>query len=69
MRIEVQFMMLFRQEVPRYGLQRKRIEMQSEEKFRSKVLNTWIELGEKLLSDVPPDAPEEITRHLKGKKK
>ena len=43
--------------------------MQSEEKFRSKVLNTWIELEEKLLSDVPPDAPEEITRHLKGKKK
>ena len=68
MRIEVQFMMLFRQEVPRYGLQRKRIEMQSEERFRSKILNTWIELGEKLLSDVPPDVPEEITRHLKRKK-
>ncbi len=58
--IEVKFRMLFRQKEPRHGLKGDRIEMQSKEGLCSKVLKTWMELEEKLLSDVPPDAWEKL---------
>ena len=66
--IGVQFRMLFRQEVPRYGLKRDKIEMQSKEEFRSKVLKAMTELEKKLLSKFP-NAPEGTTLYLKGEKK